>query len=56
MRALSLEEQQLLDHIREHREELQRTLFYLVLNHPKDLPSPPEPVYSLYLFIGGMKN
>jgi hypothetical protein len=56
MIALSLEEQQLLDHIREHREELQRTLFYLVLNHPKDLPSPPEPIYSLYLFIGEMKN
>lgn len=57
MRApMTLEEEQLLDYIREHKKDLQNTLFYLIANHQKELPSPPEAIYNLYLFIGELKN
>jgi hypothetical protein len=56
MRALSLEEQQLPDMIQEHKKELQNTLFYLIANHQKELPIPPESIYTLYLFIGELEK
>ena len=53
---MTLEEDQLLDYIREHKKELQNTLFYLSANHQKELPIPPESIYTLYLFIGELEK
>jgi hypothetical protein len=53
---MTLEEDQLLDYIREHKKELQNTLFYLIANHQKELPISPESIYTLYLFIGELEK